>query len=176
MSISYIVEHVRLLIDDLDGEKFEVYRIEDVLKQRREEMRYIKCTPLATRASGGDVTYMTFTAPFDWGWWDTSAELLDYNYDALTPTIANWRVGRWVFSSEPTKPVYITGFTYDIYAAAADLLELRASQVAEDIQSFSVAHGTFSYANKRRGPLEMVEQYRAKQRPSVAVVYRTDAQ
>lgn len=176
MSISYIVDRVATLIGDADHERFSAVDIEDALTQRREEMRYAKCTPLPTRASGGTLTYVTYTAPFNWGWWDDSATIVDYNYDALTPATSDWRVGRWTFSTEPTRPVYITGYTYDVYAAAADVLENRAAQVAEDIQSFSVAHGSFTYANKRRGPLEMANEFRKKQRPSVATVYRTDTQ
>jgi len=176
MSISYIVEHVYSLIGDKARDNYESYQVEDALNQRREEIRYVKCTPLGTRASGGTLTYVTFTAPFEWGWWDTDTVLYDYNYDALTADTEDLRVGRWTFAAEPTRPVYIVGYTYDIYAAAADLLEKRAADVAEDIQSFSASHGSFNYANKRTGPMQMAQRYRAKQRPSVATVYRTDVQ
>lgn len=176
MSIDHVVDCVAKLVGDSELEKFSYEQIQDALQQRREEMRYERLTPLASRASGGTVTYVTFTAPNDWGWWDDSAVVYNYNYDALTPATADWNVGRWTFSSEPTRPVMITGYTYDVYAAAADLLEARAAEVAEDMSAINLAHGSFTYANKRTGPMQMAQRYRAKQRPSVATVYRTDVQ
>lgn len=176
MAIDHVVEYVARLVGDSEYGKFEYPDIETALQQRRVEMRYERLTPLPSRASGGTVTYVTYTAPNGWGWWDDDAVIVNYNYDALTPATADWSVGRWTFASEPTRPVMITGYTYDVYAAAADLLEARASEVAEDMSAFSVAHGSFTYANKRTGPMQMAQRYRAKQRPSVATVYRTDVQ
>lgn len=176
MSFTHVVDYVAQLVGDSEFEKFGYEQIKDALQQRRAEMRYERLTPLPSRASGGAVTYVTFTAPNDWGWWDDDAIIYNYNYDALTPATADWKVGRWTFSSEPTRPVMITGYTYDVYAAAADLLEARATEIAEDISAFSVAHGSFTYANKRTGPMQMAQRYRAKQRPSVATVFRTDTQ
>ncbi|MCA9366867.1 hypothetical protein KC887_01215 [Candidatus Kaiserbacteria bacterium] len=174
MGIDHVVTQVAKLIGDASFENFNYEDVETAVQQRRVEMRYETCTPLETRASGGAITYLTYTAPNGWGWWDEAATFTNSNYTALTPATSDWNAGRWTFSSEPTRPVRITGFTYDVYAAAADLLENRAAYVSEDISAFSVAHGSFTYANKRTGPMQMAQRYRAMQRPSVATVYRTD--
>lgn len=174
MGIDHVVVHVAKLIGDQSFENFAYEDVETAVQQRRVEMRYERLTPLESRASGGTVAYVTFTAPNAWGWWDDAAVIVNYNYDALTPASSDWNGGRWTFSSEPTRPVMITGYTYDVYAVAADLLENRAAYVAEDISAFSVAHGSFTYANKRTGPMQMAQRYRALQRPSVATMYRTD--
>jgi hypothetical protein len=172
-SMEYLVEIVSALVNETDTDPATAQRIQDYLDRNRVEGRYLKLTPVPTRASGGAITYITYQAPAGWVHWEDDASLVDYNYDALSPATSDWITGRWTFSTEPTRPVYILGWSYDIYGAAADLLEIRGSELAEKYDSFAVFNGAFAAA-RREGPLEMAKKYRAMQRTTVADVYRTD--
>lgn len=174
--LANIIAFVERLIDDEDNVNHSDQEIQDALDQNREELRYLKLLPIQTIASGGVVTYTTFEVPYGLGYIEENATLLDSNYDALTPATSDWTTGRWSFSTEPTRPVFILGWSYDPYGAAADLLEVRASMLAEDIQSFAVNNGSFTYAKKRSGPLELAEKYRSMSRSSFSVteMIRTD--
>lgn len=174
-AMTEIIDLVERLIDDESNAYHSADEVQDALDQNRVEGRYLKLEAIPTRASGGTVTYVTFEAPANWNYWEDDASLLDYNYDALSPATEDWFTGRWTFSTEPTRPVYILGWSYDIYGAAADLLEVRGSMLAEEYDSFSVFNGSFSSSvAKRRGPLELAKKYRAMMRTTVADVYRTD--
>lgn len=172
---SYLVHQVQLLINDAGCENFDENDVKSAIRERGYESRYVELVPIETRASGGAITYVTFDAPDQIGWWGKDATLYDSNYDAVTPTSdSNWRIGRWVFSTAPSRPVRILGYSYDLYATAADLLEIRGAQLSESYESLSLAHGSFSYAGKRKGPLEMAKEYRKKQRQSFVRMTRTD--
>lgn len=167
-----LVELVARLVNDPEFAYHEDWQIQDALDQYREEARYWGLVEVPTRAEGGAITYLTFKAPC--GHWEADGTLYDHDYTALTPATSDWMTGRWTFSSAPTRPVYLLGWTYDVYAAAADLLEVRGSQLAEDLESFSVFNGSFAFAAKRKGPLELAARYRAMQRVTVFDVYRSD--
>lgn len=178
MSNATTVDFVRELINDKNSESaaFSDADIKDALKPLRWEARWDSLDALKSIASGGVTTYLTFVASENWGYWDTDTTIYDSNYDVITPTSADYTIGRWVVASEPTRPVRVLGFSNDPYGAAAALLTQRASQLAEDIQSFSSANGSFSYNNKRQGPLELAALYLAKSRSATGggELYRSD--
>lgn len=173
---TYLIHTVQRLVNDEDNENFNEFDIREALKLRGYEARYLDLVPIETRASGGTITYTVFDAPDGLGYWGTDATLLDSNYDAITPVDAtsDWKTGRWTFSSAPERPARILGWYYDVYAAAADLLEERAAQLSESYESVSLAHGSFSFSSKRAGPLELAREYRRKQFQVVSTVNRSD--
>ena len=121
-SMSALITKVRELIDDTDPAcyAFTADQVEDALDARRDEARYYPLEELKTVSAGGyTTTYLTFIAPV--GAWE-SPELVDSAYNVLTPATSDLWVGRWATTTEPKLPVMITGFTYDVYGAAGDLL------------------------------------------------------
>jgi len=121
-SIDAIVARVRLLIDDPAGadQEFTDAEIQDALDRRRDEARYYPLMEQPSIAPGGTKTYTTFDAPV--GDWEDDVVLTDTSYNVLTPATSDPVAGRWTFSSEPSFPVLITGFTYDLYGTSGDLL------------------------------------------------------
>lgn len=172
--MSAIVNLVERLINDEDNAHHGEDEIQDTLDQYRYEARYLQLTPVKSIAEGGTVTYLTFVAPRGLTYWESDGTLYDYNYAALTPSTSDWFVGRWTFASEPTRPVRLLGFSHDVYAAAADLLDTRASMLSEDLQSFSVQNGAFTYAAKSPSLRSQAKAYRAKARVMVQDMYRSD--
>ena len=131
-----LIDLIRELIADSESEWASDQRIQDALDANRDELRYHPLRKIETRASGGAISYLTFVATC--GHWDEGVVLVDGNYDSLTPTSSDYMVGRWEFATEPTGPrVYITGYTYDVYATAADLLRaVRNSRKKTNPQAF----------------------------------------
>lgn len=170
-SASAIVSFVARLINDPGHEYHAPAEIYEALKRHRVEARYLALDALPTKAPGGVTSYQTFVTPDPkLRYFETDAVLYDHNYDELTPATSDYFEGRWTFETEPEKrPVMLVGFSHDPYGAAADLLEVRAAQVAEDLVSFQSLSGGFAYANKRSGPMELASKYRAMSRSGVGV-------
>ena len=162
---SAVIDFVERLIDDEDNDHHSALEIYDVLNRYRLWADYVKLVPVRTRAAGtGTVTYTIFEAPGDWHYFENDAAVYDSDFDELTPDTEDFINGRWTFSSEPDRPVTVRGWSHDPYAAAAELLETRGSQLAEDVQSFSTLNGSVAFASKRRGPLELAQTYWRKSR------------
>lgn len=171
-SLASIISRVRLLIDDPAGAGavFTDDEIQDALDRRRDEARYLPLDEIGTIAPGGATTYLTFSAPV--GNWE-DAVLVDAGYAVLTPATSDAAAGRWTTSTQPSLPVMLTGFTHDLYGAAADLLEVRA---AKESDSFDVsADGlTLSRSQKATAYAARARDYRARARAGVSTLVRTD--
>ena len=169
-----LINHVARLINDEDYEYHSEQDIQDALDQHRAEARYVDVDAVKSVAEGGAVTYLTYIAPRGLTHWETTGTLLDYDYATLTPSASDWMAGRWTFSSEPTQPVRLLGFTFDVFMAAADLLDVRSSMLAEDLQSFSAAQGSYTYAAKAPSLRNQAKAYRAKARVMSIDLVRDD--
>lgn len=173
-----LIALVARLVGDVNYEIHTTGDIQDALDRHRWEARYLRLDALPTKASGGGTTYTTFVSPSqDWRYFEDDGVLYDANFDALTPATSDWTDGRWTFSAEPTRAVTLLGWSHDPYAAAADLLEARATALSEDVSSFGVYNGQFTYSGaKYKGPQELAAHYRSKSRSSImqSVIYRTD--
>jgi hypothetical protein len=120
---------------------FSDEKVQAFLDRHRVEARYVELCAIETIAPGPVQTYKTFLlerlAPRmiegNEGSDPDAYSILDNTYTALTPATEDLINGRWTFTVEPTRPVMIVCWAYDVYAAAVDLLEewaavLRASQ------------------------------------------------
>ncbi|MDP9350797.1 MAG: hypothetical protein M3P51_04560, partial [Chloroflexota bacterium] len=92
----------------------------------------------------------------------------------LTPSTSDYQEGRWTFATSTSPSVYLVGKTYDIYGAAADLLEQWAARLA---RRYDISDSNSSY--KRSQPAERLESlartYRQQQRVRVVSMSRSDA-
>lgn len=173
-SLTTLIAKTRLLVDDPAGasQVFTDDQIQDALDARRDEARYHPLIEHETiSAGGGSTTYLTFTSLV--GAWDTDTALVDSTYTTLTPATSDLINGRWTFSTEPKMPVMITGFTYDLYGSAGDLLAQRATLESD---SFTVTADGLSLSRneKQANYRARAEEYWAKARPRVASMIRTD--
>lgn len=94
--------------------------------------------------------------------WDDNATLTDGAGAPLTPTADPLR-GRWTFAADTPGPVHIDGTFYDLNAAAAELAELLAAQVAGGILSFTDAAGeSWTRGDAATALLELATRFRAR--------------
>lgn len=94
--------------------------------------------------------------------WDDNATLTDGAGAPLTPTADPLR-GKWYFPADTPGPVHIDGTFYDLNAAAAELAELLAAQVAGGILSFTDAAGeSWTRGDAATALLELATRFRAR--------------
>jgi hypothetical protein len=139
-TIAELITKVRELTNATTSD-FSDLKVQAFLDRHRVEFRYAELCAIETIEAGPVQTYKTFLlerlAPRmiegNTGSDPDAYQLLDNTYTALTPATEDLVNGRWTFTAEPTRPVMIVCWAYDVYAAAVDLLEewaalLRASQ------------------------------------------------
>lgn len=94
--------------------------------------------------------------------WADDAVVTNAAGDPLTPTADPLR-GRWTFDTDTPGPVHIDGTYYELNAAAAELAELLAAQVAGGILSFTDAAGeSWSRGDAASALLELATRFRAR--------------
>ena len=175
-----IITLVRGFINDPSAAVFTDDDVQSALDARRLEVRYGKLGEEPTISANGSVTFVTFRAP--WGVWELPGtdtpkrfQLVDQGFNDLSASLtdSDYYTGRWVFNAQPRYPVMVTGFTYDAYGAAADLLRRWAAKVVLD---FDVkADGTeLSRSQKRAALLDMANEYLKRARVRHAALVRTD--
>lgn len=105
-------------------------QVQAFLDQHRVEFRYCELRALETRAAGS-VEYKTFQLDhfkprmLEGG---DAYDLFDNGYNSIKASLVNTTGadlvnGRFVFTTEPSRPVMILSWAYDLYAAAVDLIE-----------------------------------------------------
>lgn len=151
-SMVYLIEHVRLMIHDpLDVDAhYTDEQIQGALDDNRLD---VEDEPLAARLGATQ-----FVASD--GWWERTAVLSDAG-GIIAPDTSDWRRGVWTFLSAQAEPVTLTGSTYDVYGASADLLEMWASALALGIEQFT-ADGLTVKRGGRSSLATLASQYRSR--------------
>jgi len=172
-----LVTRLRDLISDpvvpTGGRKpvFSNDQLQTALDRRRQVVRYLSLDPEEFRLPGGGVAYLDYYAGL--GDWEADAKLYDSAYNELTPAASDLETGHWTFASDTLPPVYLIGKTYDLYAAAADVLEKWAAAKKLEF-TFGPGSGQFVRSQQHAMILTTAAQYRAQQRPEIAHLTRSD--
>lgn len=94
-------------------------------------------------------------------YWEADVALTDPAGTVLLPETSDPKSGYFTFS-ESQSAVYATGFTYDVYAASAELLTVWAGRIEQDITKFSADGSSFEFAGVRDSKLKLASEYKAK--------------
>lgn len=173
-SMAALITRTRRLIGDPAGasQVWSDDEIQDALDAHRTDVRYLELREAETIQSGGGVVYLNYYAPF--GDWEDD-ETLTYGgtWATVTPSAQDLLIGKWTFSSNQNPPVYLTGKSFDLYGAAADLLEAWAAKAKLEY-TFSPDRGQFVRSQKHQMLLTQAATYRAKQRVASVALVRSD--
>ena len=171
-SMSALIDRVRRLVNDPAGadEIFTDDEVQDWLDAHRDEVIELELA-YATQLVAGVTVVLEYAA--EQGGWEDDAALTDANGATLTADALNLVVGRWTFNAHQQPPVYLTGRSYDVYAAAADAMEARAAQVALAFD-FSADGASYSRSQQGEALLRLAKQYRGRSRPTIARMVRND--
>lgn len=95
--------------------------------------------------------------------WADDATLTDGAGEPLTASSSDPLRGAWTFDADTPGPVHIDGTYYELNAAAAELAELLAAQVAGGILSFTDAAGeSWSRGDAASALLELATRFKAR--------------
>lgn len=152
-----LITLVRGLINDPMGssQQYTDEAIEDQLDLAREYHHISALTALPEPAG----TQLKFKS--EHRYWESDVSLSDPAGTVLTPASSDPISGYFVFGSTQSA-VYATGFTYDVYAAAAELLSLWAGRIEQDIVKFSADGSSYEFEGVRNAKLKLASQYKAK--------------
>lgn len=165
-----LIGRARDLIGDPAGasQEFTDQRVQDALDCHQTVVRYAS---LSVGASIGSQTYLDYYA--GQGDWESDEKLFDGGGALLSPSEADRLTGRWSFAASTPPPVYLLGKTYDMYAAAADLLDQWAAKLSRSYD-FAQSGRTFSRSQMPKALRAQADQYRAQARPVFVRQVRDD--
>ncbi len=170
-SLASLISRVRTLIDDNASTKtFTDDEVQAALDNWRTDVRYLVLRPAETRTASG-VEYRDYYAPV--GDWESDAALYDSTYTALTPSLSEYQAGHWAFTTSTGPPVYLVGKTFDVYGAAAELLEAWAAKL-KTAYDFSADGASFNRSQQVAALLQLATDYRKRQKPVTALQVRGD--
>lgn len=131
--------------------------VQDTLDRHATSVQGARLTGTPHPITGSTTTY---AGPHGW---DDNATLTDGAGAPLDATTADPLRGRWTFAADTPGPVHIDGTFYDLNAAAAELAELLAAQVAGGILSFTDAAGeSWTRGDAATALLELATRFRAR--------------
>ncbi len=171
-TLADLITRLRKLVNDPAGasQSWSDDELQDFLDANRLDVRHAALRP-EPAWTGGTVTYTDYFA--DYGEWESDVTLEDSNGDDLTPSASNLVAGHWTFADGQDPNVYVTGKTFDLWAAAADVLEAWAAKVALEFD-FDADGSGYKRSQKREALLAVAAQYRRKARPRKAPMVRDD--
>lgn len=178
-SCAHIITRVRRLVNDTSGSPvFTDDEYQDTLDQRRADVRYYELIPTPTLSgppTAGTVQWLDFYAPaYAGGWWEEDEQVLSNVWAALTPVSSDRVVGHWTFAVTQLPPLYLIGKNFDLYGAAADVLELWIAMLKLEYDTRQNRVDLFQRQQRITTMTGLAEQYRAKQRPQSVDLVRDD--
>jgi hypothetical protein len=165
-----LIKRERTLIYDQDGSVFDDQTIQDVLDESRVDVTSEVLTPKET-FTAGQILFLNYYASI--GNWEDDLIIKQYLYNPVVPSTIEPIAGHFAFSQTTLPPLYISGKRYDIYRAAADLLERRtATQIMQF--AFSSDEQSFQPQQVVDNISKLVKLYRQKQQPRTIAMSRSD--
>jgi hypothetical protein len=183
-SMAAIISAVRLLINDPAGDTpvFADGEIQDALDHVRVDVNYLELATKAHVNPGGTVLWLDYyalTGNQKLGDWEADAVLQGYpSFAVLSPITSDYLTGHWTFDTSiytwgQRPPVYLTGKTYDRFAAAAELLEDWAAKLTLEF-TFSSDSQKFMLEQQSANLLRQADRYKLRMRPRTLQMTRSD--
>lgn len=180
-----LIARVKQLLGPCADDSLTDADIQDALDRSRLRVNLLRLTPIDTVIPGGQVRYYEFSAPFqDWelgyriqasGNQASGITLGDGSaWQTVTPSDAYDLDGRWVFADYFFCDLFISGYSHDPYAAAAECLDTLAATQAR-VFSFTTAGQTFNKGQILSNYRQLAQDMRRKARPVSSEMVRGDS-
>lgn len=160
-SLADLIVLVRQYIGDGSSDPrdwtFQDEQIQAHLDQTRAYHDNAELDPLG---QAGDTKLFSSTIKF----WDLGVVVRDPDGSqlALDYEASNLIAGHFVLENNTPATVFVSGWSYDLYAVCADLLVLWAGRLEQDITKFSADGSSFEFAGVSKGKLALAADFRAK--------------
>jgi hypothetical protein len=176
-TMSDLIARVSLMIADPSNVTISQQYVQDKLDEGRRDLWQAILTPKITYLNPGgfaynDYYYIPSGNPRDKakGFFEANEVLVWGDWTILTPTTSDELVGHWTFSAGQFPPVLIRGRRFDIYRAAADLLDEKIAALAATAIDFTSDGQSFHLSQQVATLEKMRDSYRRKQE---AISYHT---
>jgi len=163
-SMAALITRVRTMVYDPAGaaQTFTDDQVQNALDTSRTEQRFRLLQMVPSFQPGGAVQYLDYYA--DVGNWEDDYLLQDASYATITGTadVVEPIPGHWHFPTQPNGfAVHITGKTYDLFAAAADLCDAWAGITKLDFMMVT-DRDRFERQQKFQMLTDLAQTYRAQ--------------
>lgn len=170
-SMAALIARIRTMVFDPSGASalFADQDIQDKLDECRENVRYELLTPQPTFANPGGIQYNDYYSgdpDHPRGMWEADETIIYGDFSTRTPVTSDELVGHWTFSNQ-LPPLLIAGKRYDIYRAAADLLDYKIAALSATEVDFSADGQSFHLSQQLAYLEKRVCDYRRKQRARI---------
>jgi hypothetical protein len=172
--MAQLIDQVRRMIGD-PGAMCTPYwtddQIQDELDKNREDFSELELTPMEqVNPVNRYIRWYAFYA--NWGMWEADYQLQDHSWQWIRADQADLLLGRWFFKTSQFLPVFVTGKSYDVNSAAANLLDawsasfMTAYDVSTDLQRFSRSQifknmQCLACIYRRQGRISEIRTYRS---------------
>lgn len=182
-TMTALIARTRLLVADPNSAPSPLFTDQDVqdkLDECRTDLWQALLTPRITFTNPGGMLYNDYYyipggnprgRPV--GFFEQGEVLVWGDFSVLTPLTSDELVGHWTFSNQ-LPPVMIRGRCFDIYRAAADLLEEKIAALAATTFDFTADGRSMRMSQILDRFEKMRTTYRGKQRAITHPTARTD--
>ena len=172
-SMTALIARVRLLVNDPivnATAQFADQDVQDVLDESRQDIvnQALLGKPTYT---GTSIAYLDYYSEI--GGWEDDYVIRQYLTAPVTPVLSEPIAGHFGLATSTLPPLYITGKLYDVYRAAADLLERLAARWVLNYD-FSSDGASFHRSQAAKGLHTLAKTYRMQQRPVTISTIRSD--
>lgn len=146
--------------------------LQDALDRHRTDVLQAPLTARPTLLASG---YQWLDYQARWGFWEDDATISDATWVPIAATIAGTPPttvytadllgGRWTFTASILPTLYVTGRTYDLFAAAVDVLRAWQAKAAAEFD-FATDGQSFSRSQKGSAIAALALEYQRKAAPS----------
>lgn len=173
-SMAELIDRVRRLISDPAGadSQFSDFDVQDALDRGRFDVRYQELVPDAVIV-GTTVTWPNYYDSVYQGGWEADAVLTNGQRVVVTPDSFDTLVGRWSFSATYLPPLFVSGRVYDVYDAAANLMEQWGVAEACAVD-FEVDGQKVSGSQRIENRMKAAGLLRRRARMTTTIVERSD--
>ncbi len=172
-----LIARVRVMIFDTGGSPL---LSDDVIQDKLDECRFdyfnFPLLPRPTFTNPGGYVYNDYYAQNGLtvrGMWEANETLRWGDFTTLTPATSDYLVGHWTFNNQ-LPPVLLTGRRFDLYRAAADLLDYLIANLASNQVDFTADGQTFHLSQRLAFLEKRAAAYRRKQEARLGGFGRAD--
>ena len=153
--------------------------LQNILDIHRQDIRFSQLQSYPDQGVGGTLQYFEYRSPYAYFEQTSGGSSILYLQDSTGATLgtslwgADYRRGVFTFTSDLRGTVvYLTGRTYDINAAAADVWRRKAAHYAPSSFDFSTDNHSIRRAQVYEHAVDMVKFFQGISGGSVQVVER----
>lgn len=154
-------------------------QLQDILDVHREDLRFVALQAYPNQVQGGSLVYYDYKAPAGYLEQTTGGSQILWLQDSTGATLgtalwnADYRRGMFTFvNTTGGTAVYMTGRSYDLNAAAADVWRRKVAHVSTSAFNFSTDNHSVSRAQVYDHALEMVSFFENMSGDGLNVVQR----